>query len=163
MDAFNVVLFSYFSDYFMVQHQFDTKKTVFIIPENLASVFTYYLSASLGEKSNWNCTIDDNTQIVSFHLTSAEIEKVTDWILNFNSATRNQLGLAMPVFYLDEDKIRGTTVDVYCSMISQMITYILSKENSGRDRIANWAIDNFMTFYGQTIGEAIKAKNRSQK
>jgi hypothetical protein len=160
MDAFNVVLISYWSDYFMIQHQYDTSKTAFIVPKKLTKDFTDYLSIPLGQKSKWNCTIDKR-EIVSVHLTTEEVEKITDWILNFNFSTRNQLGLVMPVFHLDEDKIRITTVNVYCSMISQIISYILDKESVGRDKVATWAIDNFVLFYGKTIGEAIKAKSQS--
>lgn len=157
MDNFNIVWCALWSDYFMAQHQRDTENLWFKVPTDLASDFLSYL-ASIVDDEKAGYFVNDDNDFVSVELTSQEIEKVTDWILDFNFSTRKPSGLAMPDFYLDEDKIRGTTVNVYCNIITQVIAYMLKHQSAGRDKVATWAAENFMLFYAQAYGEAIKAK-----
>lgn len=157
MDDFNIVWCALWSDYFMAQHQRDTENVVFRVPTNLAEDFLFYLAEMLGEEKT-GYFINDEKTFVSVKLTPQEIEKVTDWILDFNSSTRKPSGLVMPDLYLGDDKIRGTTVNVYCHLIGQVIAYMLKNQSAGRDKLAKWAAENFMLFYAQAYSEALRAK-----
>ena len=111
----------------------------------------------LGEEKQAYYTNDEKSHI-SVRLTHEEIEKITDWILDFNFSTRKPLGLPMPDFYLDEEEIRKTTVSAYSRVISKVILYMLEHQNVGRDNIAKWAAENFMLFYAEAHSEALMAK-----
>jgi len=161
MDSFNIIWCTLWSDYFMVQHQRDTESGIFTAPVNLAEDFLFYFHNLLGEKKTGYYSSDEKT-FVSVKLRHEEVEKITDWILNFNFSTRKPLGLIMPDLYLDEDKIRDTTVDVYCQIIAQFIGYLLENQSVGRDKIAKWAADNFMSFYANAYSEALRAKVAAQ-
>lgn len=157
MDSFNIIWCTLWSDYFMAQHQRDTENVIFNAPTNLAEDFLFYLAQMLGEEKTGRYTTDEKT-FVSVKLTREEVEKITDWIIDFNFSTRKPLGLMMPDLYLDEEKIRDTTVNVYCHTIAQFIGYMLEKQSVGRDKIAKWAAENFLLFYAKAYSEALMAK-----
>lgn len=157
MDNFNIIWCTLWSDYFMAKHQLDTENLIFDVPTSLATDFLFYFHNLLGEEKSGYYKSNEQ-EFVSVRLTNEEVERITDWILDFNFSTRKPFGLAMPDFFLDEDKIRGTTVNVYCNIITQVIAYMLKHQSAGRDKIAKWAAENFMLFYAQAYGEAITAK-----
>jgi hypothetical protein len=141
----------------MVQHQYDTESEFFDAPVDVATDFLFFLSEMLGEEKQAYYTNDEKSH-VSVKLTHDEIERITDWIMDFNFSNRKPLGLPLPDIYLDEEEIRKTTVDVYSHTISKFILYMLEHQNLGRDNVAKWAAENFMLFYARAYSEALKAQ-----
>jgi hypothetical protein len=65
---------------------------------------------------------DDEQKFVSVELSDEDVDKLTDWILAFNSSTRKPLGLMMPDLYLDDEEILSSTVSIYCQWITEFIS-----------------------------------------
>jgi hypothetical protein len=157
MDKFNVIWCTLWSDYFMTQHQFDNGNHSFNAPVSVASDFLFFLSELLGYKKEAHYANSEKT-FVTIKLTDDEIEKITDWIVDFNFSTRKPFGLMMPDLYLDEEKIAGDTVNIYCHRIAEFIAHIINNQNTGRDKIADWALGNFMAIYAKAYSEALQEK-----
>ena len=160
MDDFDIVRCALWSDHFMSLHQRDTTRAVFRVGTILADDFLLFLAQVLDEEKT-GYFINAEKLFLSVELTPQEVEQITDWILDFNFSIRKPSGLVMPDLYLDEEKIRATTVNVYCHFIEDVIAYMLKHESAGRDKLAKWAAENFMLFYAQAYGAAIKAKTPS--
>lgn len=158
MDKFNIVWCTLWADFFMTQHQYDTESTSFNAPVNVASDFLFFLSEMLGHKKNAYYANQEKT-FVRVELTENEIEKITDWIVDFNFSTRKPLGLVMPDLYLEEEKIAGDTVNIYCHRIAEFIAYMIKNQEQGRDKVADWAVNSFMQIYAKAYGEALQARN----
>lgn len=159
MDKFNVVWCTVWSDFFMAQHQYDTDSLTFQVTTDGAADFLFYLHNLLGHEKNGHY-IDDDKQFVAVKLTPEEVEKITDWIMNFNLTVRKPVGIPMPDFYLDEEKIEKSTVNVYCHRFVEFILYILKKQHIGRDEIADWALKNIMNIYMKAYSDALFEKRK---
>jgi len=146
----------------MTIHQYDTKKDTFNVPTDVASDFLFFLSEILGAKKN-AYYLNDAKDTVVVQLEEAEIEELTDWIMNFNLTTRKPAGLIMPDLYLDEEKIRSTTVTAYCSHIAEFIYYMITKQNLGREKIGQWAASNFTAIYMKADSKARQLMLKANK
>jgi hypothetical protein len=104
MDSYNIIWCTLWSDYFMAQHQFDPESNRFSVPVKVAADFLFYLSEMLGEEKQ-GYYANNEEKFVAVELATDEIEKITDWIVDFNFATRKPLGFVMPDLYLDEEEI----------------------------------------------------------
>ncbi len=161
MDRYNIIWCTLWSDYFMTQHQYDPEAKRFNVPVKVAADFLFFLSEILGEEKK-GYHANDEEKFVTVELSGKDIEKLTDWIVNFNFSTRKPLGLVMPDLYLDEEKITATTVNVYCHRVSEFIAYMNENQDRGRDEIAEWAAKNFIAIYSNAYAEALKAKMSSK-
>ena len=162
MDSFNIVWCTLWSDYFMTQHQFDTENDVFNVPTELANDFLFYLAEILRvEKKGY--FIYDHQETVSVKLSEEEVERLTDWIMDFNFSTRKPIGIPMPDLYLDEESIRPSTVNAYCHRISEFLTYILKNQNLGREKIGEWAMQNILAIYSRAYRDALEEKSAHKK
>lgn len=157
MDSYNIIWCTLWSDYFMTQHQYATDNKRFSVPERVTADFLFFLSEVLGVEKN-GYYADDEKKFVTVELSEGDIEKLTDWIVDFNFSTRKPLGLVMPDLYLDDEKIIATTVNVYCHRISEFIAYINKNQDQGREKIAEWAAKNFITIYAKAYADALQAK-----
>lgn len=157
MDSFNIIWCTLWSDFFMAQHQFDTESDRFIVSLEVAPDFQFFLSGILAYEKPAYYANEEKT-VARVTITAEEIEKITDWIIEFNLSTRVPNGLMMPDLYLDAEKIEVTTVNIYCNTISDFIAYMLKNQNLGRDRIAKWAAENFMLIYAKAYSEALQAQ-----
>lgn len=157
MDKFNVIWCTLWSDFFMAQYQYDNDSLDFQAPSESAVDFLFYLSELLGYTKKAFYT-DNDEDIVYVTLSKEEIEKITDWILDFNFSTRGPAGLMMPDLYLDEPKISLSTLDVYFRTISDFVLYMVKNQHVGRNEIADWAATNFVPIYFQAHTESLKLK-----
>jgi hypothetical protein len=157
MDGFNIIWCTLWADFFMAQHQFNTESDRFIISVEVVSDFQFFLSGILGYEKKAYYANEEET-VARIKITAEEIEKITDWIVDFNLSTRVPNGLMMPDLYLDEEKIEVATVNIYCNTISDFIAYMLKNQNLGRDKIAKWAAENFMLIYAKAYSEALQAQ-----
>ena len=158
MDNFNIIRCTLWSDYFMTQHQYDDENRRFNVPVVVAEDFLFYLSETLGELKNGYYS-DNEQKFVSVEMTDEDVDKLTDWILEFNYSTRKHLDLTMPDLYLDEEKILVSTVNVYCHRIAEFLAYMIENQSKGRDEVAEWATKNFLLIYAKAYADALKAKD----
>ena len=160
MDKFNVIWCALWSDYFMTQHQYDKDSVDFQVTSAAAADFLFYLKELLGYKKDGFYS-DEEKDFVFVTLSNDEIEKITDWIIEFNFALRRPANLMLPDLYLGEEKIALSTVNVYCQTISDFILCMINNQQIGRNEIADWATQNFAGFYLQAQSESIKLKSAS--
>ncbi|MBZ1350596.1 hypothetical protein KZZ10_08040 [Alcaligenaceae bacterium LF4-65] len=158
MDSFNIIWCTLWSDYFMTQHQYDDENRRFNVPVAVAADFLFFLSEMLGQQKTGYYS-DDEQKFVSVELSDEDVDKLTDWILDFNFSTRKPLGLTMPDLYLDEEKILVSTVNVYCHRIAEFLAYMIENQSKGRDEVAEWATKNFLLIYAKAYADALKAKD----
>ena len=158
MDKFNVIWCALWSDYFMTQHQYDKDSLDFQVTSEVAADFLFYLQELLGYKKEGFYS-EEEKDFVFVTLSKDEIEKITDWILDFNFSVRKPTGLELPDLYLDEENIAISTVNVYCQTISDFILYMINNQHVGRNEIAEWASQNFTGIYLQAQTESIKLKS----
>lgn len=161
MDKFNVIWCALWSDYIMTIHQYDTKIDAFNVPADVASDCLFFLSEVLGVKKSANY-LDDTKQAVVVRLDDSEIDALTDWIMSFNFSTRKPAGLPMPDLYLEEEKIKNTTVISYCSHISEFILTMITNQKMGRDNVAQWAWSNFESTYKEAHRDALQMARKTK-
>jgi hypothetical protein len=160
MDAFNVVWSTVWGDYVMAQYQQDMDTRELLVFVDNAYDFQFFLSNILQKEITGRYT-DAKKDVVSFSLDSEEMEAVTDWINEFNMQYRKPIGLPFPDYYLEEENIRDSTVNIYGKWLTDFVGYMVKNQNIGRDEIAKWAIENFAKFYINAGIEAKKAAVQS--
>lgn len=141
----------------MTQHQYDLESKKFKVPVKVATDFLFYLSEMLGYQKEAHYD-DGEKKIVAVEMSSDEIERITNWIIDFNHSTRKPLGLTMPDLYLDEETISLETVSLYWNRTTDFLAYMVENQDKGRDEVAKWAMDNFNPFYLNVYSEALEAK-----
>ncbi len=157
MDSYNIIWCTLWADYFMAQHQYNPEADRFNVPVKVAADFLFFLSEMLGDEKNGYYASEEK-KFVTVQLSVEEIEKLTDWIIDFNHSTRKPLGLIMPDLYLEEEKIAATTVNVYCHRIVEFIAHMNENQDRGRDEVAEWAAKNFISIYMKAYADALQAK-----
>ena len=158
MDSFNIIWCTLWSDYFMTQRQYDDESRHFNVPVAVAADFLFFLSEMLGQQKTGYYS-DDEQKFVSLELSDEDVDKLTNWILDFNFSTRKPLGLPMPDLYLDGEEILSSTVSIYCQWITEFISHMIKNQDQGREEVAEWASKNFLLFYARAYSDALKAKN----
>lgn len=146
MDTFNVVWCTLWGDYVMAQYQQDMDRKFFVVIEKNASDFHFFLSNILQKDVRGRFT-DQEKDVVAYVLTEEEIESVTSWIHEFNQMYRKPSGFMLPDYYLDEENIRDSTIEIYSKSFTDMLSYMLEIQHEGRDKVAEWAIQNIYALY----------------
>ena len=160
MDKFNVIWCALWSDYIMTIHQYDPETEYFSVTTDVAQDFLFFLSEILGIKKD--AYLSENSKDVAVvGISKEEMDRLIDWILDFNSKIRKPAGLPMPDLYLDEEKILDSTVIIYCNLISGLIYQMLTHQNEVREKVADWAAENFSSFYMRAYAEALQEKSRN--
>jgi hypothetical protein len=160
MDTFNVVWSTLWGDYVMAQYQQDNEIEELLVHVDSAPDFQFFLSNILQIELQGRYT-DSERDTVSYALSAKQMEAVTDWINEFNQQYRKPIGLPFPDFYLDEENIRDTTVNIYSQWITDFVSYMVKNQNSGRDKIGEWALDNIFKVYSNANLQSKKAAMES--
>lgn len=149
-------------DYVMAQYQQDMEIDALVVYVDRAADFQFFLSNILQNEVKGRYT-DEEKDVVSFALTYDEIEKITDWINEFNFQYRKPMRLPFTDFYLDEENIRDSTVNIYSKWLTDFLAYMVTNLGAGREEIGKWALDNVLKVYINAGIEAKKAAMQSIK
>jgi hypothetical protein len=160
MDAFNVVWSTLWGDYVMAQYQQDMETEELVVYVDSAADLQFFLSNILKKEVIGRYT-DEDKNVVSIMLSSEEMELITEWINEFNFQYRKPIGLPFPDYYLDEENIRDSTVNIYGKWLSDFAGYMVKNQSAGREKIAKWALDNIEKIYINAGIEAKKAAVQS--
>lgn len=148
MDKFNLAWSALWSDYFMLQYQFNTGALGISVYKENAHDLKFFLENILNEPTK-GYYLDDDEKDVWFELDVQKMKKITDWIIEFNDRYRKPLGMVMPDFYLGREKIEESTVHIYSNVLVDLNSYIIKNQHVDRDGVGAWALNNMMFYYNQ--------------